>query len=73
MPIEDGAYCEYCTDAEGNLQPFDVRFTTMCDWQSRRDPSASRSVIEATTLAYMGQMPAWADNPDLLERLARSE
>ena len=63
MPIESGRYCEYCTDADGTLQPFDERFDRMVAWQARREPDASREDLEAKTLAYLATMPAWRDHP----------
>ena len=63
MPIETGPYCEYCTDAEGKLQPFDERFEKMIAWQRRKDPNASREALEAATLAFMAKMPAWKNHP----------
>ncbi len=63
MPIETGRYCDYCTDAEGNLQSFDERFERMVSWQARREPDSTREELEAATLAYMATMPAWQDHP----------
>ena len=63
MPIESGQYCEYCTDAEGNLQSFDERFHAMVSWQAKRNPTDSPEKIERDTLAYMAKMPAWRDHP----------
>jgi len=63
MPIESGRYCEHCTDADGQLQAFDMRFERMVAWQARREPSASRADLEAKTLAYLATMPAWRDHP----------
>jgi hypothetical protein len=63
MPIESGPYCEYCTDADGALQPFEERFERMVDWQARRDPDAPRERLEAETLSYLATMPAWRDHP----------
>lgn len=63
MPIESGPYCEYCTDAHGNLQPFEERFEKMIAWQQRKEPNASREALEAATLAFMAKMPAWRDHP----------
>jgi hypothetical protein len=68
MPIESGHYCAYCTDAEGNLQDFDVRFEKMVAWQARRDPDASRAELEAKTRAYMASLPAWRNHPKLVGR-----
>ena len=63
MPIESGRYCAHCTDADGNLQPFEERFERMVGWQERRHPEQSRAEVEAATLAYMATMPAWRDHP----------
>lgn len=63
MPIESGHYCAYCTDAEGNLQPFDERFERMVAWQAREHAGAPRAQLEAETLAYLATMPAWRDHP----------
>lgn len=63
MPIETGAYCQYCTDDEGNLQGFDVRFERMVGWSMREDPAIDRATAEQRTLAYMATMPAWAEHP----------
>jgi hypothetical protein len=63
MPIETGRYCSYCTDSTGALQSFDDRFERMVAWQARSQPEASRTDLEAATLAYMATMPAWRDHP----------
>ena len=63
MPIEAGPYCSYCVDAAGKLQPFEERFERMVQFQARREPDASREVLEQKTLAYMATMPAWRDHP----------
>lgn len=65
MPIETGRYCQFCTDADGNLQSFEERFARMVEWRARRDPGASRADVEAATRAYMATMPAWKDHPAL--------
>jgi hypothetical protein len=65
MPIESGHYCQYCTDAEGNLQDFDTRFANMVAWQQRRRPEASRESLEAETRSYLAGMPAWRNHPRL--------
>jgi hypothetical protein len=69
MPIESGRYCGYCTDDSGALQSFDERFARMVEWQSRRDPGATRAEIERQTLDYMATMPAWQDHPRVARRL----
>ena len=63
MPIEDGTYCQFCTDADGNLQSFDERFERMVQWTLHRESAATREQAEANTLAYMATMPAWRDHP----------
>jgi hypothetical protein len=63
MTIETGRYCQYCVTATGELQPFEERFERMIAWQQRKTPSASRSELEAATLAFMAKMPAWKDHP----------
>ncbi len=63
MTIEDGTYCEHCTDESGNLQSFDERFERMVQWMQRQEEAASRAEAEAKTLAYMATMPAWRDHP----------
>ena len=65
MPIESGHYCQYCTDADGNLQDFDTRFAAMVGWQQRRHPDQPQEVIEEQTRAYMASMPAWRGHPRL--------
>jgi hypothetical protein len=66
MPIEQGIYCEHCTDETGQLQDFDTRFEKMIAWQLRRGDS--REDAEQKTLDYMATMPAWANHPDLAKR-----
>jgi len=63
MPIDDGTYCQYCSDENGNLQPFDERFERMVQWTMGRGEAQSREQAEANTLAYMATMPAWKDHP----------
>ncbi len=63
MTIDDGTYCEHCTDDSGNLQSFDERFERMAQWMQRQGQAASREEAEKKTLAYMATMPAWRDYP----------
>jgi hypothetical protein len=63
MPIASGRYCQYCTDAQGNLQPFEERFARMVAWMARQQPALSREEAERRTLAYLAEMPAWRDDP----------
>ena len=70
MPIEDGTYCQYCTDDGGNLQPFEERFERMVQWTLHQGTTATREQAEADTLAYMATMPAWRDHPALKAALA---
>ncbi len=63
MPIDNGTYCQYCVDANGQLQDFDTRFERMVQWAQREDSQLSREEAERRTLAYMARMPAWAQHP----------
>ncbi len=67
MPIENGVYCQYCVDEEGNLQSFDERFERMMQWVLRREPGTSREEAERRTRDYMRTMPAWQDRAELEE------
>jgi len=67
MPIESGTYCEYCSTATGELQPFDERFEKMVGWQMRQKPALSRAQAERETLTFMAQMPAWKNHPRILQ------
>jgi hypothetical protein len=71
MPIETGLYCQYCSDAEGNLQPFEERFERMVQWLSRQKPELSRDEAQTQTLATMAQMPAWRDHPKVKSAAAK--
>jgi len=71
MPTDNGPYCQYCVDADGRLQAFDVRFEKMVGWQLREKPGLTRAQAETDTLAYMARMPAWSAHPALLARLGR--
>ena len=66
MPIETGRYCVHCVDQDGNLQSFDDRFQRMVEWQARQGPTADRAALEASTLAYMANMPAWRNHPKVI-------
>ena len=66
MPIDNGCYCTYCVDAQGNLQDFETRFERMVQWALREDTSLPRAQAEANTLAYMARMPAWAQHPRVI-------
>ncbi len=72
MPIESGQYCSYCSDADGQLKPFDDRFESMVSWTLREDSSLSRDAAEAKTLAFMGTLPAWRNHPDYVARTTKS-
>ena len=66
MPIETGHYCAYCVDESGALQDFPTRFERMVQWQERR--GSPRAQAERETIAYMANMPAWKDHPEVLAR-----
>ncbi len=63
MTIDDGSYCEHCTDESGSLQSFDERFERMVQWMQRQEQAASREDAEKKTLDYMATMPAWRNHP----------
>lgn len=65
MSIENGVYCPYCVDANGQLQAFEERFERMLQWAMKRDPDVPRQQAEEKTRAYMRTMPAWKDHPKL--------
>jgi hypothetical protein len=71
MPIESGIYCQYCADEKGQLQPFEERFARMVQWTLREKPGLSEADAQKQTLAYMAQMPAWRDRPELKAALAK--
>ena len=71
MPIETGAYCQYCVTEGGELQPFDERFEKMVGWQLRQKPGLSRERAEQDTLAFMSKMPAWKHHPKVVAALGK--
>ena len=71
MPIESGAYCQYCVTASGELQSFEERFEKMIGWQMRQKPGLSRNQAEADTLVFMAEMPAWKNHPKVLAAASR--
>ena len=64
MPIDDGQFCQYCVDDQGNLQPFEERFERMVQW-ALKDGKLSREEAETQTRQYMKTMPAWRGHPEL--------
>jgi hypothetical protein len=60
----NSTWCMHCSTASGELQSFDERFERMTQWEMRHK-GVDRATAEATTRAYMRQMPAWRDNPAL--------
>ncbi len=69
MQIESGAYCSYCLDDSGQLQPFDERFERMVQWLLGREPELDRGAAEERTRDYMRKMPAWKEHPSLRDAL----
>ena len=65
MAIDNGVYCQYCVDKNGQLQSFEERFERMLQWALKRNPNATRAQAEEQTRAYMRTMPAWQDHPKL--------
>jgi hypothetical protein len=67
MPIDDGAYCRYCINDEGELQTFEEIFERMVQWAMKENKNISRQEAEDRTRAYMRTMPAWKNHPKLQE------
>ena len=65
MTIDDGTYCRYCTDQDGNLQAFEERLERMVQWLQRRESVASPQEARRRAKAAMAEMPAWRDHPNL--------
>jgi hypothetical protein len=71
MPIPTGPYCEHCVDADGNLQRFDDRFDKMVAFFLTSKRATDRRQAERDVLAYMSNMPAWRDHPQLRAALGK--
>ncbi|AJQ93687.1 zinc ribbon domain-containing protein [Gynuella sunshinyii] len=65
MPIDDGQFCQYCVDEQGQLQPFEERFERMVQWALSERSDLSRPEAEEQTRQYMRTMPAWKHHPHL--------
>lgn len=65
MPINDGTYCQHCTDENGHLQSFEERLERMTRWLQQKDASVSDKAARQQALAAMAEMPAWRDHPQL--------
>ena len=62
MTIENGTYCQYCTDENGSLFSYEETFERFVQFAMRRDPALGRQEAEARTRAFMKTMPAWRDH-----------
>ena len=65
MPIDNGFYCQYCTNENGELQSYEERFERMVQWTLKEENNLSREQAETKTRAYMRTMPAWKNHPKL--------
>ena len=65
MTIDDGTYCQHCTDDNGGLRPFDELYERMVQWTLRQEGAGSREEAERKTLGHMATMPAWRDHPQV--------
>ncbi len=65
MPIEDGLYCQHCTDDSGNLQEFSVRLQQMSQWMLSQGHADSTEDAAKKAREYMANMPAWKNHPEL--------
>ena len=62
MPIEgDGKYCEYCTDAEGNLKPRAEVQQGIAYWLQTLTPEDARANYLERAGFFIKAMPAWAE------------
>ncbi len=71
MTIDNGTYCQYCTDENGSLFDFDETFERFVQFAMGRDSALDRSSAESNTLQFMATMPAWQEHPALRSRQAR--
>ncbi len=65
MTIDDGTYCQHCTDENGNLQTFEERLERMTQWLRRQEPDASPEDAQQKALIAMAQLPAWRNQPQV--------
>ncbi len=65
MTIDEGSYCQYCTDEHGKLQDFQERLERMEQWLRRQESAVSPDAARHRALAAMAEMPAWRDHPQL--------
>ncbi len=65
LPIDDGTYCQHCTDDQGNLQVFQERFKCMTQWIQNKETDLTLAQAQQKTRAYMATMPAWQNHPEL--------
>ena len=65
MAIDNGTYCQYCVNENGELQSFEERFERMVQWTKKEEANISQEEAENRTRAYMRTMPAWKDHPNL--------
>ncbi len=63
MTIDDGTYCQHCTDEDGGLQTFEERLARMAQWLLHDQQATSHREAERKALAHMARMPAWRDHP----------
>ena len=69
MPLEDGLYCRYCTDENGNLQEFEERLERMAQFMLGQKKANTQAEARQKAVEYMADMPAWRDNPKLKSAL----
>jgi hypothetical protein len=56
---EQGEYCQYCVDENGQLRPYEEVFAKMERWLARVEPTLSHEQIAQKTKNYMATMPEW--------------
>ncbi len=65
MPIDNGHYCQYCTDPEGHLISFSTALERMTQFAQEKMGKTDPTEARQSVLDFMSTMPAWKDHPDL--------
>ncbi len=68
MTIESGPYCQYCTDHNGSLHPFEETVERFKQLTRREEPALGEEEVLKKVLGHMATMPAWRDHPGVIGR-----
>ena len=71
MPIDNGHYCHYCTDTEGQLITFTTALDRMTQFAQQKMGKSDPTEARTSVLEFMSTMPAWQAHPDLLALLKK--